>query len=39
MKTELNEIFILQERIQNIQLALDGYKKLKQIYKNIKAGV
>jgi hypothetical protein len=31
--------FSTQERVQNIQLALDGYKKLKQIYKNIKAGV
>jgi hypothetical protein len=27
----------IQERIENIIMALDGYKNLKQIYKNIKA--
>ena len=27
----------IQERIENIIMALDGYKSLKQIYKNIKA--
>jgi len=31
--------FALQERVENIALALDGYKLLKEIYNNLKASL